>query len=554
MSSFTETTASETAEPTDRYTAKDKALVRVENLEKHFYEQDSLLDRLMGLQPVAIRAVDGIDFEIQRGETLGLVGESGCGKSTTGETLLGLLEATDGTVYFDDSDVFEQLKTVQTDRRDAPKRLKIGAGIIVLIGLAMTLGGAFLAIESGSMAMQVAGGYWILAGLVTISSTYGIWRLRLWAWRLVSVLFGLSTIVLFVLIPLTRVFELMAGVVILAIAAAGLVRARGEFVDPPMIRRRAQIVFQDPYSSLDPRMTIEDIIRQPLDVHEVGTREERRARVEDLIERVGLSVDHLERYPNEFSGGQRQRIGIARALALDPDFLVLDEPTSALDVSVQAQVLNLLVDLKEDFDLTYLIISHDLSVIRHVCDRVAVMYLGELVEVAPAGELFNRPQHPYTKALLESVPRADVAESERKIKPLTGDVPSPRNPPSGCRFRTRCPEVIPPSDLDITQEQYRSIMDLRERIAREEITLDESIEESEEPTVATLADRLIDVDLPSEHDATVREALDLVAEGDFDEAEGILHERYASVCEQVSPALQGEDRQVACHLHWPPRG
>ena len=300
----------------------NEPLVSVDGLEKHYYENDSLLDRLVGRDPTAVRAVDGVSFTVERGETLGLVGESGCGKSTTGETLLGLREATAGTVRFDGEPV---------------------AGL------------------SGD--------------------------------------------------------------------------------DERAFRRRAGIVFQDPFSSLDPRQTVGEIVREPLDIHGIDTREEREERVADRLERVGLSAAQRERYPHEFSGGQRQRVGIARALALDPEFVVLDEPVSALDVSVQAQILNLLGDLQEEFGLTYLFIAHDLSVVRHISDRVAVMYLGEIAEIGPVAEIFERPGHPYTEALLESVPRANTAERERDVEALAGDVPSPRDPPAGCRFHTRCPHA-----------------------------------------------------------------------------------------------------------------
>ncbi|RQH00493.1 ABC transporter ATP-binding protein [Natrarchaeobius oligotrophus] len=420
----------------------DERLVRVDGLRKYFWENDSILDRLFGEEPVAVRAVDGVSFDVYEGETLGLVGESGCGKSTTGETLLALQEPTEGRVEFDGDDVY-------------------------------------------------------------------------------------------------------------ALGRDGLTA----------FRRDAQVVFQDPFSSLDPRMTIGEIVCQPLDVHDVATGTERTERVRTLLERVGLSADHLDRYPHEFSGGQRQRIGIARALALEPEFLVLDEPTSALDVSVQAQVLNLLEDLQSEFDLTYLLISHDLSVIRHSCDRVAVMYLGEIVEIGPVRDIFESPKHPYTRALLESVPRATTAERERDRETLSGDVPSPRDPPSGCRFRTRCPAVIPPDDLDLEQAQYRAIMDLRERIERRDVSLesvggdriafdDGGVPERDVPAfVDALADRLLERELPPTHRDIVEEALAALAGVDWDEAAEVLRQRYESVCERRNPDLGEERHPVACHLY-----
>ncbi|MFC4408048.1 ABC transporter ATP-binding protein [Haloarchaeobius iranensis] len=298
------------------------SLVEVEDLEKYYYENDTLFDRVLGREPTAVRAVDGVSFEVQEGETLGLVGESGCGKSTTSETLLGLREATGGSVRFKGRDVFRMTGSERTE-----------------------------------------------------------------------------------------------------------------------FRQDAQIVFQDPFSSLDPRMTVGEIVTEGLRIHGLAGGEERTERAKDLLERVGLSARHADRYPHEFSGGQRQRIGIARALALDPEFVVLDEPVSALDVSVQAQVLNLLEDLQEEFGLTYLFVAHDLSVVRHISDRVAVMYLGKVVETGPVDEIFENPQHPYTQALLDSVPRASVEEYGRRGGTLEGDVPSPRNPPPGCRFHTRCPHA-----------------------------------------------------------------------------------------------------------------
>ncbi|MFB6093323.1 MAG: ABC transporter ATP-binding protein [Halanaeroarchaeum sp.] len=293
-------------------------LLSVDGLRKYYYENDSLIDTLLQRERTAIKAVDGVSFEIESGETLALVGESGCGKSTTGETLLELRDPTEGSVSFDGLDVFDA-------------------------------------------------------------------------------------------------------------------------ADLTDFRRRAGIVFQDPFSSLDPRMTVGEIVREPLDIHGEGTREERDERVRDLLDRVGLSPEYTDRYPHEFSGGQQQRVGIARALALQPDFVVLDEPVSALDVSVQAQILDLLSDLQDEFGLTYLFIAHDLAVVRYIADRVAVMYLGEIVERGPVEDIFGDPAHPYTQALLESVPRVGADQADRDIEALSGDVPSPSDPPSGCRFHTRCP-------------------------------------------------------------------------------------------------------------------
>jgi oligopeptide/dipeptide ABC transporter ATP-binding protein len=289
-------------------------LVRVRGLFKHF--------PVAGSDDV-VRAVDGVTFEIYKGETLGLVGESGCGKSTVGRCILRLMEPTRGEVYFEDKNVL-----------------------------------------------------------------------------------GLS----------------------------------GK--DLRALRREMQIIFQDPYASLNPRMRIAEIVGEPLLVHGVGSKQERRDRVAALLAKVGLDPDYMNRYPHEFSGGQRQRIGIARALALQPKLIVADEPVSALDVSVQAQVVNLLADLQTEFKLTYFFISHGLAIVEHISDRVAVMYLGRIVEVASAAELYANPLHPYTRALLSAIPVPDPTRKRERIV-LHGDVPTPINPPSGCRFHTRCPEAIP---------------------------------------------------------------------------------------------------------------
>ena len=295
------------------------SLLEVHNLKKYFPIKTGILKRVTG----QVLAVDDISFAVEAGETLGLVGESGCGKSTAARCVMRLLEATGGSVSFDGQDV-------------------------------------------------------MTASRVTMQR----------------------------------------------------------------LRRDMQIVFQDPYSSLNPRMRVRNIVGEPLMVHQIGTEAERKRRVLDLLEIVGLSAEHGDRYPHEFSGGQRQRIGVARALALNPRLIVCDEPVSALDVSIRAQVINLLDDLQNQLGLTYLFIAHDLSVVKHISDRVAVMYLGKIVEVAGSDVLYDYPQHPYTEALLSAVPIPDPqTERTRRRIILEGDVPSPANPPKGCVFHPRCPRA-----------------------------------------------------------------------------------------------------------------
>ncbi|MBN1201836.1 MAG: dipeptide ABC transporter ATP-binding protein [Anaerolineae bacterium] len=298
-----------------------RVIVEVTDLKKYFPIRSGIVFQR---EVAAVKAVDGVSFRIFQGETLGLVGESGCGKSTTGRTILQLYRATAGSVKFEGQEI--------TELKGEPLR---------------------------------------------------------------------------------------------------------------KMRLRMQMVFQDPYASLNPRMSVGRIVAEPLVIHNIGTKKERQERVAELMDLVGLNPYFVSRYPHEFSGGQRQRIGLARSLALNPSFIVADEPISALDVSIQAQVVNLLQQLQEDLGLTYLFIAHDLSMVRHLCDRVAVMYLGKIVEVAESEELYTNPLHPYTQALLSAVPVPDPkVEEKRQRIILKGDVPSPINPPTGCNFNTRCPVSI----------------------------------------------------------------------------------------------------------------
>ncbi|HBQ25461.1 MAG TPA: peptide ABC transporter ATP-binding protein [Syntrophomonas sp.] len=303
-----------------------KEILTVENLKKYF-----VIDSSRGKKKI-LKAVDDVSFSVQKGETLGLVGESGCGKTTLGRSVIRLYDITAGHIFFDDQEI---------------------------------------------------------TGL-------GENELR-------------------------------------------------------SLRRRMQIIFQDPYASLNSRMTVGDIIAEPLDIHGLARGRERQRRVEELLNRVGLNAEHVNRYPHEFSGGQRQRIGIARALAVNPDFVVCDEPISALDVSIQAQVVNLLEELQAELGLTYLFIAHDLAMVKHISHRVGVMYLGQLVELTGSHELYHNPVHPYTRLLLSAIPIPDPDVTAKTEKMPEGEIPSPVNPPSGCRFRTRCPyakeicsQVVPP--------------------------------------------------------------------------------------------------------------
>ena len=354
---------------------------------------------------------------------------------------------------------------------------------------------------------------------------------------------------------------------------AGEVRFRGEDVtsfsrsELREMRTDIQYIFQDPYSSLNPRMTVGDIIREPLKIHGIGDGTDHDERISQLLEEVGLNPSHANRYPHEFSGGQKQRIGIARALAVDPEIVICDEPVSALDVSVQAQILNLLEELQERFDLSYIFVAHDLSVVEHISDRVAVMYLGKLAEVGPTEEVYAPPYHPYTEALLSAIPEPDPFWEGEQIF-LPGTVPSPINPPSGCRFHTRCPRVIQPPEYELDQEVWRALLTLTQR-AREADSInailamqadaEEGVEVDPEAMDTPELDRLVreEFDLPAplgdlQAEQRFTEVIErLSADGDLEAAVEQLDDAFTSPCEHTDPdaVATGPSHEIACLLY-----
>ncbi|GAB7095517.1 hypothetical protein JCM30237_26710 [Halolamina litorea] len=487
-------------------------LLEVRNLRKYYEDGGGLLDRVLGREATSVKAVDGISFDVREGETLGLVGESGCGKSTTGETLLRLREATGGTVAFDGEEVFDLDDTSMAAFR---RRAQI------------VFQDPFSSLDPRMTVGAVVAEGMRIHGLPESDPTVGTDA------------------------------EITVGEGIDRMVEVDVADDIDRVVDPENGVARVPVTVRQGEDGPEATVGVhEDLLGATVEEGENELRVEvtvtgsegavRRARAGELLERVGLSADQIDRYPHEFSGGQRQRVGIARALALDPDFIVLDEPVSALDVSVQAQVLNLLDDLQDEFGLTYLFIAHDLSVVRHICDRVAVMYLGRIAELGPTDEIFENPDHPYTEALLASVPRAEVSEQGRRVATLSGDVPSPRNPPSGCRFRTRCPKVIPPEDVEIEQAAFRAVMNLREAVEGGDLD-PEAVRE-----VGPADYREQEVPgLDGENAAVVDEALEAAAGGDLDGAAETLRERFETVCETTEPdATPGrDDTVIACHLH-----
>jgi peptide/nickel transport system ATP-binding protein len=414
---------------------KREKLVEVRDLKTYYGDSG-----MFGGPPV--KAVDGVSFNVFRGETLGLVGESGCGKTTLGRTLLQLEDATGGEVRYDGTDITE----LNSD--------------------------------------------------------------QLYEWR-----------------------------------------------------RNAQMVFQDPDSSLNDRMTVGEIIREPLDVYEWETPADRRDRVRELLETVGLRPEHYFRYPHQFSGGQRQRIGIARTLALEPDFMVLDEPVSALDVSVQAEIINLLEDLQEEFGLTYLFIAHDLSVVRHICDRVAVMYLGNIMEIGPTEELFTDPANPYTHSLLSAIPAPDPTDTAERIT-LHGTPPNPRYPPSGCPFNTRCPARIRPPEYEhLDDEVWQGINTLRD-VLLERKRADRSIRErirerlgrqTRFATVEETYDELFGgLQIPANAKSSIEQIVEHASNNDEEAALDVLTEEFGSICESEKPeyhTVSETGRKSFCHRH-----
>ncbi len=465
-------------------------VLSVRDLKKHYPITKGILSRQGGVA----KAVDGISFDIYPGETFGLVGESGCGKSTVAEAIVRLEEPTDGEI-------------IVNPHGDSP--------------------------ENGTVDQKATTD----AGWAAID-------------RLQSLIHRVPGI--------------------------GRTASSADEADPRDVtqfdsqqlkafRRDVQLLLQDSSTSFDPRMTVGAAISERLAIHGMAGRAQRRTIVEDLLERVGLSATDYDRFPHEFSGGQLQRIGLARALVLNPDLLIADEPVSALDVSVQAEILALLEDLQEEFDLSVLFISHDLSVVRQCCDRVGVMYLGQLVEQGKTEGVFTHPQHPYTEALVSSIPTPDPRDSLEEIE-LTGDVPSPENPPRGCRFHTRCHRIIQPEGVEIPQSEWRALRTLAIKIEQGRIDPDAVVASvvsmEPAPTAPTaVTPSQFDRQLRSEHDvpapvsdpaleAALTDAIDALYDRDPERARSVLEALFRTPCITDDPdTVTVDDGHVSkCHL------
>ncbi|WP_254274408.1 ABC transporter ATP-binding protein [Haloarcula marina] len=328
-------------------------------------------------------------------------------------------------------------------------------------------------------------------------------------------------------------------------------------VDRKRFAKQIQFVFQDPSSCLDPKLTVRELIREPLEIHSIGDNAHKNQLVQEVIEQVGLSADQLDRYPSEMSGGQRQRVGIARAIILKPQLLVLDEPTSALDVSVQAQILNLLKEIQESFNLTTVIISHDISVIQYLCDTVLVMYLGQIAEIGPTDRVFSEPAHPYTQTLFDSVPKVGVTDAEHTD--IDPDIPSPRDPPDGCRFHTRCPDVIPPAEYDLEQEEWLAVFKYKLDINSGKLTseklreLRDDLDVDHEAPMEELVRERYDIPSPlsdSAAETALDETLDYLLDDDIEALSSLLARAFRSPCEATTPdsISVSEDHMANCHL------
>lgn len=501
------------------------SILEVKGLKKYYETTSGFIDSLIGSEEY-VKAVDGIDLELKEGETLGVVGESGCGKTTLGRSILRLIEPTEGTVQYNKEsgqiDITElsssELRSLRTDLQ------YIFQDPFSSLNPRLTVGDII------TEPLEIHNWPWTDESVQTDAEV----RVE-----------GVSTqdITVNVADDIDKVVEPKNGI---ATAHVEVRKEDGEYIAEA--EENLVISVSEGSNGL-----IVDV--------EVGRsdNELRQHRVKELLKTVGLDPNHVHRYPHEFSGGQRQRIGIARSLAVDPEVIICDEPVSALDVSIQAQILNLLEDLQEEFGLSYIFIAHDLSVVEHISDRIAVMYLGNIVEIGETDEIFSEPHHPYVEALLSAIPEPDPEWDGDRVF-LPGTVPSPINPPSGCRFHTRCPKIIQPEKYDLDQEIWRSLFDFRLRVEEIErpsglfgVADDESVADAGRDEIE---DAIRDeFELPSQIDnasveETVTEAIDYVATGDIDAAEELLKDTFQSPCEREDPPAvkMSDSHQISCLL------